>query len=555
MGDGNLHPMIEVLAGRLAERRLGRRSFLRLAALLGASAGALADRGLPAAAAVEIRREGGRPGGRPGGRLTLGARVHPLGDPHALAWLAPANVVHQVCEPLTRTGHDNVTRPHLLARWQVSPDLRCWDLYLRDDVTWHSGRRFVADDVVWNLHRLLDPATGSSTLGLMAPYMLADKAAANPAGAALWDAAAVEKIDDFHLRLNLKRPQVAVPEHLFHYTNVMLDPEEDGGFGVGSNGTGPFTLAEHAVGERALLRARDGGVAGRRATLDELLLLDLGDEPAASAAALASGQVDGLVRCDYAVAETLAGRPGLQVHRTRTAATGMLQMKIDQRPFDDPRVRRALRLAIDVEAVARVALRGFGEPAEHHMVAPVHPCYAALPAMGHRPAEARALLAEAGYPDGLDLTITCKSWPGWELDAVQAMAAQYAEAGIRCTLEVLPAARFWEVWDKAPLAFVEWAPRPLGFMLLDLTVRSGVPWNTTGFSDPEIDALLVEVEGQLDVEDRRPLMRRIEARMQEVGPVVQPCWLSVVTVMSDKVGGFRLHPTTLLFAEDYFLKD
>jgi peptide/nickel transport system substrate-binding protein len=233
----------------------------------------------------------------------------------------------------------------------------------------------------------------------------------------------------------------------------------------------------------------------------------------------------------------------------------MLQMKIDQRPFDDPRVRRALRLAIDVEAVARVALRGFGEPAEHHMVAPVHPCYAALPAMGHRPAEARALLAEAGYPDGLDLTITCKSWPGWELDAVQAMAAQYAEAGIRCTLEVLPAARFWEVWDKAPLAFVEWAPRPLGFMLLDLTVRSGVPWNTTGFSDPEIDALLVEVEGQLDVEDRRPLMRRIEARMQEVGPVVQPCWLSVVTVMSDKVGGFRLHPTTLLFAEDYFLKD
>src|SRR3546814_3914970 len=54
-----------------------------------------------------------------GGRLTLGARVHQLDDPHAMSWLEPANVVHQVCEPLTRTGHDNITRPHLLSHWTV----------------------------------------------------------------------------------------------------------------------------------------------------------------------------------------------------------------------------------------------------------------------------------------------------------------------------------------------------------------------------------------------------------------------------------------------------
>src|SRR3546814_2214019 len=102
------------------------------------------------------------------------------------------------------------------------------------------------------------------------------------------------------------------------------------------------------------------------------------------------------------------------------------------------------------------------------------------------------------------------------------MAAQDADAGIRCSLSALPAARFWEVWDEAPLAFVEWAPRPLGFMLLDLTMRSGMPWNTTGFSDSEIDALLAEVEAEIDVEARRPLMGRLQARMQDVGPIVQP---------------------------------
>src|SRR3546814_19881594 len=88
-------------------------------------------------------------------------------------------------------------------------------------------------------------------------------------------------------------------------------------------------------------------------------------------------------------------------------------------------------------------------------------------------------------------------------------------------------------------------------MLLDLAMRSGMPWNTTGFSDSEIDALLAEVEAEIDVEARRPLMGRPQARMQDVGPIVQPSWLSVVTVMSERRGGFRLHPTTLLFAEDY----
>ena len=536
MVEGHQHPMVATLRARLAEGRLGRRAFLRLATLLGVSvvaARAMAD--VTAAAAEEQVPQ------RAGGRLVLGERLHPLSDPHALSWLAPANVVHQVCEPLTRTGFDNITRPHLLTGWQVSPDLRSWDLFLRKDIRWHSGRRFVADDVEWNLRRILDPATGSSALGLMRDYMLAENPAVPGAGAGLWDAAAVEKRGDFHLRLNLRTPQVAVPEHLFHFTNVMLDPEEGGRFGAGSNGTGPFRLAEYRVGERALLRKADAQRESRpEARLDELLLVGLARD-------------DGLVRCDYSVADLLAERPGFSIHRTRTAATGLLQMRVDTPPFDDPRVRRALRLAIDVEAVTRTALRGYGEPAQHHMVAPVHPCYAEVPPMGYRPEEARRLLAEAGHPDGLDLTITCKPSPEWELAAVQVMAAQYQEAGIRCTLEVLPSARFWEVWDKAPLAFVEWAPRPLGFMLLDLTMRSGVPWNTTGFSDPEIDALLTGVEGLLDVEARRPLMREIEIRMQETGPVVQPSWLSVVTVMSERVGGFRLHPTTLLFAEDYFL--
>ncbi|WP_299619453.1 ABC transporter substrate-binding protein [Pelagibius sp.] len=543
------HPLLERLRQGLAQGSLSRRSFLRAATLLGVSAPlAYTMAGQPARAGDAAATRPSKT--RSGGRLTLGMRVQAVDEPHALGWLSSANLVHQVCQPLTWMGFDSVTRPHLLASWRVAPDLRRWDLYLRRDVTWHSGRAFTADDVIWNLRRLLDPATGSSAVGLMRSYMLDESSGRTRSGPPLWDASAIEKIDDFHVRLNLKRPQIAVPEHLFHYTNVMLDPDEGGRFGVGSNGTGPFVLAEFDVGERALFRAQHGRSAFA-AHLDELLLIDLGDESAAVTAALVSGQVDGVDRCDYSVAETLADHSDLEVHRTATSATAILQMDVTRPPFDDPRVRRAMRLAVDPAEITRLALRGYGTPAEHHLVAPSHPDYAPLPPMQRDLAEARRLLAEAGHPGGIDIEMTCKNWPGWEAAAVQVMVEQYREAGIRSTIDILPAARFWEVWDKVPLAFVEWAPRPLGFMLLGLTVRSGVPWNSTGFSDAAIDQWLLEAESTLDLEARRAIMARVEKRMQDVGPMVQPAWLSVVTVMSRRVRGFRLHPTTLLSAADY----
>lgn len=552
MNEDCRHPLIGRLRHWLVEGTISRRDFLRSVTLLGLSAplayrmvglaeGETAEAATPAAAYS-------------GGRLTLGMRVQAVETPHAVNWIQPASLVQQVCQPLTWTGFDNVTRPKLLSSWKVAPDLRSWDLFLRRDITWHNGRAFTADDVIWNLRHLLDPATGSSAMGLMQSYMLKDSWTGEDKGAPLWDASAIEKVDDFHVRLNLKRPQLAVPEHLFHYTNVMLDPEEGGHFGVGSNGTGPFTLREHAVGERALLGAVDRP-SMPPARLDEVALMDLGDEPAVAAAALVSGQIDGFDRCDYSVAESLGDHSGLKVYQTATAATAMLQMKVGRPPFDDARVRLAMRLAIDPATITDLALRGFGTPAEHHLVAPTHPDYAPLPAMRRDPERARRLLAEAGYADGIDIVITCKNWPGWELAAIQSMVEQYRDAGIRCAIDVLPAARFWEVWDKVTLAFVEWAPRPLGFMLLGLTMRSGVPWNTTEFSDAQVDELLLEAEGTRDLEARRAILRRLQLRMQDVGPIVQPAWLSVVTVMSKRVQGFRLHPTTLLSAGDYSLSD
>lgn len=170
-------------------------------------------------------------------------------------------------------------------------------------------------------------------------------------------------------------------------------------------------------------------------------------------------------------------------------------------------------------------------------------------------AGAKRLLTEAGYPQGIDLgNIDCPAAPSWQFNAVQAMAEQWKEAGIRVRINLMPSAEFWEVWDKTRFGFTEWSHRPLGVMALGLGYRSGVPWNESEYANPELDRLLTEAEGVIDVDKRRQVMAKIEVLMQEDGPIVQPLWRSELTFMDKRVKGFQMHPTTYIFASQLALE-
>jgi peptide/nickel transport system substrate-binding protein len=177
----------------------------------------------------------------------------------------------------------------------------------------------------------------------------------------------------------------------------------------------------------------------------------------------------------------------------------------------------------------------------------VHPEYAKLPAPVRDVARAKKLLAEAGYPNGIDVEIICRPQPAWELLAVQTMVEQWKEAGIRVKINVMPSTQYWEVWTKVPFGFTTWAHRPLGIMSLALAYRSGGPWNESKYSNPEFDRLLTQAEGTLDVASRREIMARLEAILQEDGPIVQPVWRAIFTFHDKRVQGFKPHPTLYIF--------
>ena len=536
------HNYVGTLVEQLEAGRINRREFLRTSTLLGVSAAAAyglagsvdGEAPIGQAAAQDIPT---------GGTIRIGMPVDPVSDPatYGIGGGGPpqSNITRNVCEYLTQTGSDNITRPHLLAGWQPSDDLQTWDLQLREDVSWHNGRPFVADDVIWNISRALDPAVGSSVVGLMQGYMMNDE------GTAIWDANAIEKIDDHTVRLNLKVPQLAVPEHLFHYPLHILDPEEGGQFGPGSNGTGAFDLVAQETRKSALLKARTD-YWGEGPYVETLEFIDLGEESFAQIAALSSQQVHGLWQVDITQLKAIEQIEHVQLYQVATAQTGVARMK-PVAPFDDPRVRKALRLAVDTNQLLLVGYAGLGAPGEHHHVSPIHPEYASIPFMARDLEAARALLAEAGHPDGIDVEINCANDPAWEQITVQVMVQQWAEAGIRCKINIMPTSAYWDVWDRVPLGFTSWTHRPLGVMALALAYRSNVPWNESSYSNPEFDRLLTEAEATVDVEARRHLMAQLQTIMQEDGPIVQPLWRAALTAWDKRVRGFSQHPTNYIF--------
>lgn len=545
MSENREHVYIPRLKEDFSEGRIDRREFLRYSTLLGLSATAAyafvgkvtGESFAPSAQAADMPK---------GGVIRVGMRVPEINSPHTYSWIFDSNIARGVVEYLTRTGHDNVTRPHLAESWEVSEDLKTWTFKTRK-VKWHNGVDFTAEHAVWNLKRVLDPETGSSVLGLMKGYMM------NDAGDGLWDANAIEVVDANTFRMNLKSANVAVPEHLFHYPLPMLDPAEKGVFGVGSNGTGPFELVEYATGVNAVLKARSD-YYGDGPYIDELHYVDLGDDPSATVAALASGQIHGHYDGDISQLDVIQQLPGLKIYQATTASTGVARVQLDREEFKDPRVTKAMRLAVDVEKTFQIAHRSIGSAAEHHHVCPVHPDYKQLPKMTRDVAAAKALLAEAGHSGGIDLEIACKKDPAWELSAVQSMVEQWAEADIRVKINVLPSAQFWDVWDKVPFGFTSWAHRPLGFMVLGLAYRSGVPWNESRMADAEFDSLLTKAEGTLDVDERREIIGQLEMIMQERGPIVQPLWRGLYSGWSVKVLGYNQHPTQYIFGETLALQ-
>jgi peptide/nickel transport system substrate-binding protein len=539
-----IHPWISELVEYMNQGKLTRREFVRYAALLGMSAAAASQTaGLTwprRASAATIQR---------GGTLRVSATIQKVTHPAQFAWINPSNQLRQVAEYLAYTDEDNITHPYLLKNWVASEDLKTWTLNLLQGIKFNNGDEFTADDVVFTMNQWLNKDVGSSILGLMGTYL-------DPTG--------IEKVNNYQVKLHLKQPELAVPEHLYHYPALVLNHRTfEGDFIKAPHGTGPYALELYREGERCVVRRRDDYWQKGLPYMDGMEFIDMGTEMSPQIAAIQAGEIDLIDLSDITgvtAYQALKNDPRVNIIPITTNQTRVLRMRVDLKPWSDNNVRMALKLCQHREKILSLAYFGQGLQGQDFHVSPKHPEYCEKPIPKYDPQRAKELLKRAGYPNGLDVNLVVGS--GWTdiVRYAEILKQDAAPAGFRINIRPIPNSQYWEKWTEVDLGVTPWAHRPLGTMVLSVayTADAGgkpVPWNETRWVDKEFSELLKRANGTLDLEKRRKIFCKLEDIQWERGSIGIPYWVNYFFVTAKRVKGVKGHPSGYMLFNKVWLKE
>jgi peptide/nickel transport system substrate-binding protein len=265
-------------------------------------------------------------------------------------------------------------------------------------------------------------------------------------------------------------------------------------------------------------------------------------DPITRMAAIQSGNADILIAADATTLSTLKKDPNVQLFEAKNAMMMNFAMQVDEPPFDDPRVRKALKLVIDRAAMTQLVTLGFGSPGNDNPV-PLSSPYAVQSEPEARDIEkAKALLAEAGKSDlTVDLFTGASDLVPGMLAMVQAYKAMAAEAGITVNVVTTPNGGYWDtIYMKKPFFTAYWWTRHPASSL-SIGYRSDAQYNETHFRRPEFDQLLDKAYAEIDSAKRTGLYKDAERQLMDDGGVIIPTFVSVVAAVRKNCEGFVPH--------------
>ena len=357
--------------------------------------------------------------------ITVGDQLEPPHlDPTGGAAAAIDNVVYSnIYEGLTRFAADGSVIPGLAERWDISEDGLGYTFYLRQGVKFHDGSDMNAADVVFSLDRARAEDSTNAQKGLFAAI------------------ASVEALDELTVQVTLSQPTGAFLFNMAWGDAVIL-PEEatEVQLKTAPNGTGAFVFGNWVQGDQITLN-RNPNYWGTPAMLESATIKYISD-PSAAYAALMAGDIDAFPV--FPAPENLAqfaADPRFSVIVGSTEGETILAMNNAQPPLDNVLVREAIAHAIDRQAIIDGAMFGYGTPIGTHF-APHNPDYVDLTGMSnYDPERARALLAEAGLPDGFTTTLKLPP-PSYARRGGEIIASQLREVGIQTEITNLE----WAQW-------------------------------------------------------------------------------------------------------------
>jgi peptide/nickel transport system substrate-binding protein len=354
-----------------------------------------------------------------------------------------------------------------------------WTIRIRDGIEFHNGKVMDADDVVFSIKRSSHPTAATISTW---PYL---------------DRKRIEKVDNRTVRLHTTKP-VAILDALVAelHSSCIVPVDYDGKNPVG---TGPFKYKSFAAGEQSTFDRNDN-YWGEPALVDELQILAIADA-SARVDALLSGQVHAVDSLPASQVRAV-NRGDHKVLRTPSGEVLPIVMRTDTPPWDDERVRLAMKLIVNREEMVQQVLAGYGRPA-NDVYSPYDPCYAeGIPQREQDIEQARQLLADAGQSN-LEVELVTSPLRAGTVEMAQVFARQAREAGVTINVKNIDINAWFQGYTTWPFTIMYLAQGPANFMML--TRATHLPtsnYNDTKFADPDFVRLSDQVLASPDQAER-----------------------------------------------------
>jgi peptide/nickel transport system substrate-binding protein len=466
-----------------------------------------------------------------GGTITLAiSKELALMNPLVNTSSTEARIRELMFEPLLARDLKGAIQPRLAESWEVSKDGKLYTLRLRKGVKFHSGKELTAEDIKFAIDYTLNPKNGA--------YGFDDLSAVERA----------EAVDKYTLRIHMKRHNPLFLTLLTDIRSFSAIPKESLPEGIRKPttfpaGTGPFKFVEWQPGQRIVFERFDD-YWGEKAYVDRVIMKEIGDATVRFTA-LQAGDVDLIERTPYEwVQQIVEGKiRGMGFAKAPRAGARNLEFNVTDPPFNNKKLRHAIAYALDKKEIMQAAYFGLADTADQRFPNGHFWHFPDLPVPQLDLNKAKALLKEAGYK-GETLELMGNRGEVADIEGAT-IQAQLKRVGVKVELKILERASALELRRQGkymfklaggsdypdPLpAYIEYICEP------DQRKRR---LNESGYCDKEYDALIKKAEGEVDLEKRKAIFKRIVGKWVEDLPVVAIGFTPRFFTFRDHVKGFQ----------------
>lgn len=448
---------------------------------------------------------------QPGGTLRVGI-IAPAGalNPLTVADEGGLAVLGQAGDYLTWSNDQLELEPRLAESWEPNEDGSVWTFKIRQGVTFHDGAPLTAEDVAYTLNLNADPANEGNALSAFAGVL-------SPGGA--------KAVDDATVEVTLDAPNGNFPYLVSsdNYNLIILPNDFDPTTWEQTfTGTGPWTLDTFTPQQGVTFAKNANYWDTERQPLADSQEVRFYAEDQARVLAIQGGEVDILSQFAVVGGEALLADPDITVIEVRASQHRQVHMRVDRGPFQDKRVRQAMALVLDRQALVDGLFQGKADIGNDNPFAPVFPSTdTTVPQRELNVEQAKQLMSEAGV-SGFEVDL--HTWDNYEIPDLAVLIQNAAQQlGIRVNPRIADAGTYYsDFWLDSDFGITDYGHRGVPNVFLTAPLLSDGTWNAAHFANQDYDRLVAQYVAAIDLDSQRAVAKQIQELLLDETPIIFP---------------------------------